>query len=212
VILVIGRPALGEGGRLAGTCALVCLAASEAGARVELVGSVGDDLDGDEVAVALGRAGVGHAALLRDPAGATPHAAAGSGEPAEPAEPSAPGPLPRLDARDIELGLLYLTECRVLVVAEPLEQDGLEVARDAARYHAAKMVVIVADGAPPPVELAADATVLSAPVGDGGAFAAVVGRYAAALADGRPADEAWQAALSGSEWSASEEPGATGER
>jgi hypothetical protein len=207
VILVIGRPALGEGGRLAGTCALVCLAAAEAGGRVELVGSAGDDPAGDAVAVALGRAGIGHAALLRDPAGATPRPGA-----------AAAGPLPRLDARDIELGLHYLADCRVLVVAEPLEADALEVARDAARYHGAALIVIVADGIPlpaeaAPVELPADATVLRAPAEDSGAFAAVVGRYAAALANGQPAAEAWQAALAGSEWSASEdrERGAEGE-
>ncbi len=192
MILVIGRPALDEGQRLAGRAARICLAAVEAGAPVELVGSVGDDGDGDLVAVALGRAGIGHAALLRDPAGATP------------VEGRAAGPRPRLDARDIDLGLQYHADCRVLIVAEPLEPEALAVARDAARYHGARLIVVVAEGAAGPAELPADATILTAPAEGGGAFASLVGRYAAGLATGRPADDAWQEALAGSEWSVSE--------
>ena len=42
------------------------------GSAVELVGKVGNDGAGDAVVVALGRLGIGHAALLRDPVRPTP--------------------------------------------------------------------------------------------------------------------------------------------
>jgi hypothetical protein len=76
VIVVIGLPAYvaaedGEGS--AGGLAVDVAAAAQArGAAVELVGKIGDDGAGDAVVVALGRLGVGHAALLRDPARPTP--------------------------------------------------------------------------------------------------------------------------------------------
>lgn len=200
MILVVGRPGLGQRGQLHGSAALVALAAAEAGSPVEIVGSVGDDPDGDAVALALGRAGVGHAALLRDPAGVTPRERV-------PAEE----PLPRLDARDIELGLSYLPECRVLVVAEALDRDALRAARQAAEYHAAQMIVLVPVGESPPRDVPSGATVLQTPEADGGAFASLVGRYAAALADGRSPDEAWQDALGGSGWQEAGDAGEAGE-
>ena len=70
MIVVVGRPALGAaaaGGqdRPMGPGALIALAAAAAGASAKLLGAVGDDARADALAVALGRAGVGHAALLR---------------------------------------------------------------------------------------------------------------------------------------------------
>ena len=198
MILVIGRPALDERGDLAGSAARVALAAARAGGRVELVGSIGDDPDGDSVAIALGRSGVGHAALLRDPGAATPRGEPGATTP--PGDAGEGAPAPRLDARDIELGLHYLSECRVLVVAEPLEPDGLDVAQQTARYHGAALVVLLAPGAPAPAGLPADATVLSPPEDDSSAFADLVGRYAAALSAGRQAADAWHDAVAASGW------------
>lgn len=187
MILVVGRPGLTEEGKLDRTAARVALAAVEAGGRVELVGSVGDDPDGDAVALELGRAGIGHAALLRDPAGATPR-------------PSTAGALPRLDSGDLDLGLRYLADWRVLVMAEPIDDETLAVAADAAVYHAAALILIVAQGVNPQVGLDRAATVLEMPEEDAGAFGALVGRYAALLDYGRPAEDAWHEALSGSGW------------
>ena len=76
MIVVIGLPAYagsaaGEGSA-GGLAVDVAAGARARGGVVELVGKVGDDGAGDAVVVALGRLGVGHAALLRDPARPTP--------------------------------------------------------------------------------------------------------------------------------------------
>jgi len=154
------------------------------------VGSVGDDDEGDAVAVELARAGIGHAALLRDPAGATPRGSRAGA-----------GPAPRLDANDVELGLHYLADCRVLVLGEWLGEEVLEVARAAASYHSAELIVLLDPQTPEPPNLPARATLLRVPAEGGAAFADVVGRYAAALAAGQQAGPAWDAALAGSGWS-----------
>lgn len=185
MIVVVGRPGLDEKGRLARAPGLIARAAAAAGARVELVGSVGDDSDGDATALELGRAGIGHAALLRMPA---------TGE----------DELPRLDAADIELGLNYLTDCHVLVAAEPLEPQSLAVVVAAARYHGAALVLVSdsdSDKAPAP-DVPDTTTVLAMPDDEeaGGAFAELVGRYAALLEDGRGAAEAWHDAVTETGW------------
>lgn len=188
MILVVGRPGLTEAGRLDRPAARVALAAAEAGARVELIGSLGDDPDGDVVTLELGRAGIGHAALLRDPAGITPRHGAVAER------------LPRLDAADADLGLRYISECRVLVLAEPLADDTLAVAADVASYHSAALVALVPLGGRSPSVLPATATVLEMPAEDDGAFSALVGRYAALLDAGRQHEDAWRDALAGSGW------------
>ena len=63
-----------------------------------------------------------------------------------------------------------------------------------ATYHGAALIVVTAAGrrrAPQPEE----ATVLELPDADGGAFAELVGRYAALLDSGRGAAEAWHDAV-----------------
>ena len=75
--MVLGRPRVYRpepDGELApgGLAVELALASARAGAEVELVGAVGDDPEGDRIVVELGRAGVGHAALMRDPATRTP--------------------------------------------------------------------------------------------------------------------------------------------
>ena len=76
MIVVIGLPAYagsaGGEGSAGGLAVDVAAAAAALGSSVELVGKVGDDGAGDAVVLALGRLGVGHAALLRDPARSTP--------------------------------------------------------------------------------------------------------------------------------------------
>ncbi len=193
MILVVGRPGLDAGGHIDRTAGWAATAAAAAGARVELVGSIGDDSNGDAAIVALGRAGIGHAALLRDPAAATPTSS------------SSTASLPRLDASDVELGLRYLPECHVLVLAEPLAQDARRVASAAAAYHGAPLIVVLDAGQGPLEDLPDSATQLASPDGDSAAFAALVGRYAAALEAGRPAPDAWHDALAGSGWEESGE-------
>ncbi len=82
--------------------------------EVELVGAIGDDPEGDRIVVELGRGGVGHSALLRDHATRTP--LVGQARDAR--------PLPRLEAADVELGMRYMHECRVLVISAELGPGG----------------------------------------------------------------------------------------
>jgi hypothetical protein len=150
------------------------------------VGAVADDDAGDSTVVALGRAGVGHAALLRRP---------GDGDVAP------------LERADIELGLRYVPECRVLVAAEPLEPAALGAAVDAAAYHGAALIALVPAGVSAPSELPENVTVLELPDEDEGAFARLIGVYAAGLASGTPAHDAWQAAVRETGWEAAADPG-----
>ena len=78
----------------------IALAVAGSGARAEVVGRVGDDPAGDRLLIALALAGVGHAAVLRDPARPTPvlaedpepepDPADAFAEPPEPPEPPEP--------------------------------------------------------------------------------------------------------------------------
>jgi hypothetical protein len=188
MILVVGRPGLDEHDRLDRAAGRIAATAANAGAKVELVGAVGDDPDGERVALALGQAGVGHAALLRDPAGITPRVG-GPG-----------GPLPRLEGEDVELGLNYLTECQVLVLAEVPDERVLRVARAAAGYHGAHLIVLLEPGAKAPAEVLPQTTMLEKPADDEGAFAELVGRYAARLADGDEPGVAWASAVGAVGW------------
>jgi hypothetical protein len=76
MIVVVGLPAYGssaEGEGSAGGLAVdVARRAAARGSTVQLVGKIGDDGAGDAVVVSLGRLGIGHAALLRDPVRPTP--------------------------------------------------------------------------------------------------------------------------------------------
>lgn len=205
MIVVLGRPGLDADERLGRSAGRIARAAAEAGGRVELVGSVGDDADGDAVITELGRAGIGHAALLRDPGGTTPRAAEDSAADDEAGsegapDPNADRPLPRLDAADIDLGLHYLSECHVLVVAEPLAADALGVATDAAAYHGAALVVLTSAGNVPATDIPDDATLLDVPATESAAFAELVGRYAALLDTGSSAADAWRDAVDEVGW------------
>ena len=193
MIVVLGRPGLSRQGALDGTTARIALTALHAGGDVELVGSVGDDSDGDSAVTLLGSLGIGHAAVLRDPAGVTP-------------VEGQTGPLPRLDAADIDLGLKYIAECQVLVVADALDAEAMRVAADAATYHRAALIVLTPEGGEPPRLLAdVDATLLEVPAEDGGAFAELVGRYAAALDGGRAPADAWRDAIDETGWEPADE-------
>jgi len=87
MIVVVGLPAYADspaggspdGEKCAGGMAVEVAAwAQRRGGQVELVGKVGEDGAGDAVVLALGRLGIGHAALLRDPVRPTPVLTAGA--------------------------------------------------------------------------------------------------------------------------------------
>jgi ribokinase len=203
MIVVVGNPAwhAAEPAAPAGRTCGIALAAARAGARVELVGRVGDDAAGDALLIALARAGVGHVAMLRDPARATPIV-----EPAAPEEeaPSAdpapagtaidPDTAPRLEAADVALALGYLPAIDVLVVSDDVPPDVLPACLEGARFAGARPVLALRPGEDAPVDLPPDAIVLIAPEEDGDAFAALLGRFAAALDAGGEPEAAFRAA------------------
>jgi len=207
VIVIVGSPV----GRLVdgrvetgGIAACAAEAAARAGAGVQVVGRIGDDPDADRLLLTLATGGVGHVAILRDPARATPI----EPDPAldvdpdddDPAPATATSPL-ELDAADVELGLRYLTDYRVVVLVPPVRSEVLAVVADAARWAAAHLVVVT-DAADASIgSLPADAIVLEAPDADpDGAFATLLGRLAAALDGGADPAAAFRNAVSEAGW------------
>lgn len=179
MIVVVGRPALDERGTLAGLPARVAAAAAAAGAGVEIVGTVADSSLGDNTVVQLGSSGVGHAALLRNPGQARP-----------------------LEAADVDLALRYVANSRVVIVAEPLDAAAARAAFDGATYHQAELIILRQPGAAADANVPAGATMIEQPDEDAGAFAALVGRYAALLDAGRSAADAWTDAIGATGWEA----------
>lgn len=201
----------------AGRACGIALGAVARGARVELVGRAGEDPAGEALLLALARAGVGHAAVLRDATRPTPVARRDVGgaelDDAWPlAEPSASGASAApadagLDGADVDLAIKYLGPSGVLVVADDVGTEALAAAVEAGRYAGTRLVVLLGADAEAarrlPVDLPEDATVLSVP-GDGaeGAFERLVGDYAAALDAGAAPAEAFAAAQGATGWEA----------
>ena len=210
MIVVIGSP-IGRSvdGVLAagGSAARVALAAARAGRSVQLVGKTGDDATADEVLLALTRGGVGHVALLRDPARRTPleRSFADEEEAIEPAIPESAAPDgPALDAADVDLGLRYLTDFAVVVLAESAGPETVAIAAEAARWGGARLVIVVRAGEPAPDGLPPDAIVFEAPEADpDGVFARLVGTFAAALDDGSDPGDAFRASVASDGWTGS---------
>ncbi len=216
MIVVIGSPI----GRLrdldvvaGGVAARVALAAAGAGSVVQLVGKTGDDPIADTVVLDLARGGVGHVALLRDPARATPMESLAPDDlgPDDEAPPSAtdpatattadPNPGPALEPADVDLGLRYLTDFRVVVLAEPANPEIVGIVAEAARWGASRMVMVVRNGEAVVDGLPADVVVFEAPDDDpDGLFASVVGTFAAGLDQGTDADAAFRASLGSDGW------------
>jgi sugar/nucleoside kinase (ribokinase family) len=213
VIVVIGSP-IGwlrdEEVVPTGTPARAALAAAAAGRAVQLVGRTGDDPTADGLLLSLARGGVGHVALLRDPAHPTPLAPEPPSDDAEPASPddvavpaAAPEPplTPALDAADVELGLRYLATFAVVVLAEPAGYEVVRVVADAARWSAAQLVMVVEAGSEGWDGLPADAIVFETPADDrDGVFAALLGRFAAALDDGTEPADAFRSSIAAEGW------------
>jgi hypothetical protein len=211
VIIVVGvlRSAPGTGGvdGAGGRSVSIARAAVQSGATVQLVGKIGDDPPGDLALLSLAADGIGHAAVLRD----TTHPTARvppSPDPVEPAmavldeatvESQAEGPAAAFDAQDLELALRYLSDFRVLVLADVLAEDARRVATDAASFSSAHIVAVIPTGAEPPAY--EPMTALEAPESDSGdEFAALVGRYAAALDEGAAPEAAFRQATRGAGW------------
>jgi hypothetical protein len=218
VIVVVGSPAWREAdpSSPAGRTCEIGLAAAGRGAAVEIVGRVGDDRAGDSLLIALSGAGVGHAAVLRDPMLPTSiMAPSPDPDPADELLADVPGSVeqgvaagPRLEPADVALGLSYLTAFRVLVVADDAPEDVIPACVDGAAFSGAQLVVLVQPARPFPGGLPLDATVLAAPeVADDGAFAALVGGYAAALDLGDEPAAAFRATMRETGWAGAEAPG-----
>ena len=221
MIVVIGQPVLTrlEGNPVAtGSAARIALTAADRGAAVQLIGKVGDDPDGEALVLALAQGHVGHVALLRDPAHRTPvdvdaadsidQELSATDEFLAPEVGRAGGDgadSPGLDAGDIELGLRYLTEFRVVVVADELGDTALRVAADAAAWNNGTLLAVVPFGRPEPAGLPPDAIVLGAPVDDmDGVFDRLVGQLAAAIDAGADPQAAFREAVAGAGWEPAE--------
>jgi sugar/nucleoside kinase (ribokinase family) len=211
VIVVIGSPLgwLRDNDVVpAGTVARAAMAAAAAGRTVQLVGRTGDDPTADRLLLGLGAGGVGHVAVLRDPALATPLVPQPAPDDADPlstddvvAPPPAASSAQGLDAADVELGLRYLTEFAVVVLAEPTGAEVVRVVAEAARWNGAQLVMVVDAGTERGDGLPADAIVFEAPAEDpDGEFAALVGRFAAALDEGTDAGDAFRMSVAAQGW------------
>jgi hypothetical protein len=160
VIAVIGT--IGSAGStLAFEIARSCVAS---GAPAELIGVVPPGNDGDRRIVELGRAGIGHAAVLRSPA-------------------------LKLDAADLALALRYLPDTRVILAID-LEAALVAVAAEAAAFAGAALVVLTGETAAPD-GLPEEAVVIQVPRSDDGMFAGFVARLAGRLDAGVALSEAW---------------------
>jgi hypothetical protein len=219
MLVVVGSPAARNdpnGIGAAGIASRVAKAAVEAGAAAQLVGRVGEDPTGEAVLLDLAAQGIGHVAVLRTPGAATPVVEAGAPaeasdlpltealEEADHEDANRPGEadgLP-LDPEDLELAMRYLPDYRVVVVAAALDPATLDAVVAAAAWAEAQLIV-VADPETPTPSLPAEMTVLERPADDpDGVFAAMVGRFAAALDRGEDARSAFEAARAGVGWSA----------
>jgi sugar/nucleoside kinase (ribokinase family) len=201
MIVVVGNPigrAAELGGGVGGTAARTAIAAARAGADVQLVGKTGEDPLGDQVLLALAAAGVGHAAMLRDPDRPTPLAVPGDDQPPpamldgddEPrgaVMPADPGDRPTLEAADVELALRYLPNQRVIVVAEPQNDGVVAAVSEAADYAGARLVLVASASSQRP----ASALVIEPPADDrDGLFGSLLGELAVLLDSGASPDEA----------------------
>ena len=162
MIVVVGLPAYADspdGEKCAGGLVVeVAAAARRRGAQVELVGKVGNDGAGDAVVVSLGRLGIGHAALLRDPARPTPVLVADASNDVE-VDEDAPAALllpedadarPALEAADLGLALSFLPGAGVVVLADPISDLAIAAGIEGAAFAGARLIVLLPAGSPPP--------------------------------------------------------------
>jgi hypothetical protein len=116
---------------------------------------------------------------------------------------SATSRAPGLDAGDLDLALRYLREFRAIVLTESIDPDAAAAVNAIAGWSEVPIVALIAPGGSVPAGLEG-ATVLEAPADDpDGSFAALVGRFAAALDSGDPPDAAFRAATAQVGWASS---------
>ena len=208
MIVVIGEPALGrvDGEPVAaGPAARIALAAAARGAHVQLVAKVGEDADGEALVLALAQGDVGHVAVQRDAAHPTP-LAVGAEEGGDPDDLTAAPPGGAtglaLDAADVDLALRYLTDFRVVVLADELDPAAVRVAVAATGWSNATLIAVVAARGEPD-GLPSDAIVLGSPADDvGGAFDRLVGELAAAIDAGADPQAAFREVVGSAGWEA----------
>jgi hypothetical protein len=221
VIVVIGSPLYlpspdERPSAAAGLAVGIAAAAAALDHEVQLVGRVGEDPAGDATLLALARSGIGHVAMLRDPAHPTAAVAPGSDETEDPAALAdqavaeevagagstgiGPPGTATLDRDDVELALRYLGGPSVIVIAEPLDPAALDVVYEAAAYAGASLVQLVGDDVVPS-PAPGGAIVLGAPAADpDGVFARTVGEFAAALDAGADPASALASAVAALGW------------
>ncbi len=219
-MIVVGSPLLersADGPRAGGPAVAIARAARSAGSEVQIVGKVGEDPNGDAVLLDLAKAGIGHVALLRDPSRPTGEGDAAADPDVEPfdddsasrtvASATAATAPPPLDAEDIELALRYLSDYRVIVVADPLAEASLAVVARAASWASAALVVVTPTGVGAAADLPPDATVFEAPPSDSdGTFAGVVGSYASAIDQGSTPTDAFARIAEDAGWARTAAP------
>jgi len=91
----------------------------------------------------------------------------------------------------------------VIVLAEPALPEVVRIAAEAARWGEARLVLVVGTGEPVPAGLPPDAVVFEAPEADpDGAFASLVGGFAAALDGGTDPGDAFRSSIVADGWTA----------
>jgi hypothetical protein len=202
VIAVIGTPRLrgtGPEADVAGLAAAIAAAAAAGGSRVEFIGKTGDDPAGDAILLAMARHFVGHVATLRDPARPTPVVPA-EDEPidVDGAPKAAPQPAakegPALEAADVGLALRYLPELAVIVTVH-VTPGVIDEAVAASSWAETSLIVVLRPEEPVAEGLPEQAVVVAVADEDdiGAGAGSAIGRYAAALDQGEPAAEAFDA-------------------
>ena len=151
VIGTLGARTEGAAYKPAGYAATVAVALAAAGEPVEMVSKVGVDSVGEALITQLASAGIGHVALIRDGARATPVDGAASLE---------------MDAADLQLALRYLTNFDAVLLVDPADDSMVGTVLDACAYVGARLVLTRPEGsaqvgvstgghgdAPPPLEV-----------------------------------------------------------
>jgi hypothetical protein len=172
VIVVTGD--LSEPGARRVSAAAVARRAAANGASVQVVGVLPEGPVADRLLLELAAEGIGHAAVMREPAR-------------------------ELEAADLDLALRYLPEVRVVVVVE-MPAPIVAAAADQTQWSGAALIVLdhaVDTAEAPAPEFPDGVIVLESPATDpDGTFAGFVGVLAARLDAGATAADAWAATTS----------------
>jgi hypothetical protein len=166
-VIVVGILAPGPAGERA---VAIARRAAASGARIEVVGVVAATPAGDAMLLELAAVDIGHATIIRS--------AAQGIEPA-----------------DLDLALRYLPDVRAVVLVDP-DASLLPVARAAAAWSGASLVVVAAAGEITDEAPGPEAIVLQPPASDpDGTFAGFVAALAARLDAGEEPTVAWRSTI-----------------